>query len=226
MPLGKRTKSYDQKRNVRQRTIGPQRPMSRSMLTPTLLKRKLRYFGQATLNPGAAGLAANHVVAANDLYDPDVTGTGHQPTGFDEYMTFYTHFKVVKSKITFWAANTNDSTTTNQCIITCSLKSVVTSNTDIAREIENGAVSFGVLQTGTGANVKKLTKSFDLGRWLPNQKYDQRVMGTDSGSPSEQAYFHLSAASLNSGGDAASFNICYVVDYDVEFTEKKNVSVS
>lgn len=46
------------------------------------------------------GLIVPNVYAANGLYDPDITGTGHQPYGFDQWQTFYNFFMVIGSKIT------------------------------------------------------------------------------------------------------------------------------
>lgn len=46
-------------------------------------KRKLikfKYFDTVTLDPSAVpNTPAKHVFRGNDLYDPDYTGTGHQP---------------------------------------------------------------------------------------------------------------------------------------------------
>lgn len=44
------------------------------------------------------GISAQ-VFRANSLYDPDYTGTGHQPNGFDALMAAYDHFTVLATKI-------------------------------------------------------------------------------------------------------------------------------
>lgn len=38
----------------------------------------------------------------NSLYDPDVTFTGHQPYGFDQWATFYQKYRVWKVDIECW----------------------------------------------------------------------------------------------------------------------------
>ena len=63
------------------------------------VKTKLRYVEYFTLNPAAAGLPATHVFSANGLYDPNITGVGHQPRGFDQLMALYDHYYVSRSKI-------------------------------------------------------------------------------------------------------------------------------
>jgi len=39
------------------------------------------------------------VFRANSLYDPNYTGGGHQPNGFDQLIAAYNHFTVISSKI-------------------------------------------------------------------------------------------------------------------------------
>lgn len=41
-----------------------------------------------------------HIYAANGLYDPNISGVGHQPRGFDQFMLMYDHYVVIASHIT------------------------------------------------------------------------------------------------------------------------------
>lgn len=43
------------------------------------------------------GSAVNYQFRGNSLYDPDLTSTGHQPTGYDEWSAFYNKFTVLGS---------------------------------------------------------------------------------------------------------------------------------
>lgn len=78
------------------RGIDYSRPM------PPRLNTKLRYVEiSKTITTGAA--AAGYTWALNDLYDPDVSGGGHQPMGYDQMSNFYNNWRVTgcKYKITF-----------------------------------------------------------------------------------------------------------------------------
>lgn len=62
---------------------------------------RLKYVEFITLNPTAAGSAVpiiNHF-RANSLFDPNYSGVGHQPRGFDEHAALYDHYTVIGSKI-------------------------------------------------------------------------------------------------------------------------------
>lgn len=59
---------------------------------------KLTYTSdQITLNCSTGGVVgASRDFALNGLFDPDVTGVGHQPMGFDQWTAFYNLYKVYK----------------------------------------------------------------------------------------------------------------------------------
>jgi hypothetical protein len=44
----------------------------------------------------AAGSVNTYQFRLNSLYDPDFTGTGHQPMGYDQWELFYNHYVVTK----------------------------------------------------------------------------------------------------------------------------------
>lgn len=66
---------------------------------PDRFEATLRYAQRVTLTMTSGALQDN-VFAGNGLYDPDITGSGHQPTGFDQLMALYTRYCVIKSKCT------------------------------------------------------------------------------------------------------------------------------
>lgn len=74
------------------------------------LTRTLRYNTNVTLNP-TAGVPAYHNFAMNGLYDPDITGTGHQPLGWDQLIgVFYDHAVVIGSRIKVEFISTSNTT--------------------------------------------------------------------------------------------------------------------
>lgn len=67
------------------------------------------------VNPG--GQFASYVFRGNSLFDPDFTGTGHQPYGFDQWNNFYERYTVVGCSIRVQAF-TNTSVPANAGSIT------------------------------------------------------------------------------------------------------------
>lgn len=58
-----------------------------------------RYVDRISIPSAAANVQTTWVFACNNLYDPDVTGTGHQPMFRDECATNYGSYTVVSSSI-------------------------------------------------------------------------------------------------------------------------------
>lgn len=72
---------------------------------------KLRYCDEITLNAGIAGVAVGNQYKANSLFDPNITGVGHQPMGFDQLSLVYKKFTVLASTIKCtWTNGDNAST--------------------------------------------------------------------------------------------------------------------
>lgn len=59
---------------------------------------KLRYVAPIALNAGV-GSIGSAAFRLNSLFDPDYTGIGHQPNGFDQWSTFYNHYTVVSAQV-------------------------------------------------------------------------------------------------------------------------------
>lgn len=71
---------------------------------PDKLVTKLRYVSHNTIS-GALGAVGAHVFRMNSLFDPDLTGTGHQPMFFDQFCGAvgsapYSHYRVLTSTVT------------------------------------------------------------------------------------------------------------------------------
>jgi hypothetical protein len=75
---------------------------------PNSIITKLRYVDSVNLT-GTTGARGLNVFAANGIFDPDVTGTGHQPLYRDSYAGIYDQYCVLGSKIKVsFSVNTAD----------------------------------------------------------------------------------------------------------------------
>jgi hypothetical protein len=69
---------------------------------PSTQKVMLKYSDFLSFTPN--GAPTNYIYSCNNLYDPNVTGVGHQPRGFDQLMALYDHFVVISAvaEVTFY----------------------------------------------------------------------------------------------------------------------------
>lgn len=82
------------------RTAGVKSRRAERMVGPGVVPNRartiLRYGDLIDLTPGA--INDYHVIRCS-AYDPDLTGVGEQPLGFDQWMSFYTNFIVLRARL-------------------------------------------------------------------------------------------------------------------------------
>lgn len=179
-----------------------------------------------SLNPGVGGTPAHYVFSANGVYDPNVTGTGHQVLGFDQIMPMYDHYTVIGSRIKIIGANT---TATNNQYLILSLSDSAVSVSDIRQLIENGNCRYNILSVDQGDHgVETLTLNFNPKRFFSHKSVmDNRALqGSIAGNPSEQAYYHITVAPMDGSSDSGVVRVHVEIEYIVVFTEPKKLVLS
>lgn len=193
---------------------------------PAMVRSTLTYRVQSiNLDPGIGGLAAAHVFAANGLFDPDITGIGHQPVGFDQMMAMYDHYVVTKAKIVAEFVNIDAS---NRQTAAIAIVDDSTTYTDIRRYIENGSCAFTMLDVAETANAQKtLTMEVNPLTWQgrKGKLSDPELKGNAASNPSELCSFQLVAEPLTST-DSAAVLASVTIYYDTTFFERKKTDLS
>jgi len=192
-------------------------------LFPARYRGLLRYQDNFNL-VSTSGVVSSYVFSCNGLYDPNITGTGHQPAGFDQMMLSYEHYCVSKARImvTFQAATANVYPT-----VAVSQRAASTPNTVIQQNIEDGLIITERLHPVNVANsVVTISMSTNIAQFggvtklLDNSDY----RGNISSNPTEQSYFHVQTWSLDAN---TSTTVCEVViEYESWFTEPRTLSQS
>lgn len=178
-----------------------------------------------SINPSVGGLADTYIFSANNLYDPNYTGTGHQPLGFDQIMLMYDHYTVIGSKITVTFVN-NDSTYNQFAGVR--LVDNVTPNTDPNDLIENGAGKYVLLGlSDKESNTATISHTCAVSKFLgrPHILSVDSLRGTSSSGPTEQAYYHIWGAP-NTTSDSSTISLNVKIDYIAVFTEPKTLAGS
>lgn len=190
---------------------------------PKKLRTSVRYCENTTaLNPGVGGVVASHLFAANGLYDPNITGTGHQPLGFDQLMAMYTTYTVISSKI--WVVFDN-AEATYPMLVGINVNNGGTPMQAI-RAIEQGEGVWAALTPrGDSKTQVELTKSFSLRAQNGGRVGIPEYAGSSATNPTGITYFNV-WADPNSGVDTSAANFTAVIDYFVEFNDAKELAQS
>ena len=157
------------------------------------------------------------------LYDPQLTGTGHQPRGFDQYATTYNHYLVERLRFSVDFTSQQGATV----IVGCALRRTFTASTTLTDYIEQGDVWYKPLANDSGgpsvATIKGTTDPF---RFLGIHRSDtDRMEALTSTNPDEEMYLHVFVAS-NGVTEPASVYANATLDYTALFREKKVLAQS
>lgn len=181
----------------------------------------------------ATGVKQDYFISCNGAFDPNVTGVGHQPIGFDQMMLFYEHYCVISSRIeSRWKSEGK-----SDAEVGVYLSPDAVASTDVDKAIENGQIKFtnclGDLGTAnyrvpSAASVAlacDLTKEFGRSRSAKNLIDDDTMCGTVTANPAEQTYFGLTAWG-SPQGTSMNLYVSFVVSYDIIFFEPRKLASS
>lgn len=231
----KSTRKYSSKPRARARprarTYRRKYASPRVGVVPTTSVVRMRYVDQITINPAIDSIAT-YSFRSNSIYDPNYTGTGHQPLGHDQAELLYENYTVVGSKITakYMIESTADGSVPTIVGIYTDFDS--TPPGDLQNLLEQGR-SRNKMITGhgtSGNNSAIITHKFSSKRhfgYKDLKDVQNEVGATFGGNPARQSYFVLFAAPMeNNLNDVPPVTVLVTIDYIVRLTEPKDLSSS
>jgi hypothetical protein len=200
--------------------------IERSMpLFPARKRATLTYHTNIDLFCGASGTVGNYIFVANGLYDPDYSGTGHQPMGFDQMMVFYYHYTVLRAKIT---VNARSNSGTYGGFAAISRNGSTTGVTVPDDLVEAGNIEYRyTASTGQIPNHISMKMDMDVGKFagIDDLMDDDTYRGSSTANPADGEYFHLSFWSPFTT-TAFTCNFDVLIEFEAIFTEPKKPSAS
>ncbi len=202
-------------------------PLSRSTPVglPTQLRTTLRYQTvDQGINPGV-GTVGLYQFRANDCYDPNWTGAGHQPVGFDQFMSFYSRGHVIGSKIVVQINNNSAA----DAIVGIAIRDQTTGIASKAELMENGACTQKLLSQTTGSRSSAtLQMGLDVGKWMghPNVLNEDSLYFTAASAPGDVVYYSVYAFANDASTDLSVLGFTATIEYDVVFSERIVNSIS
>lgn len=182
--------------------------------------RNLRYSDSFQLTT-TAGAVSSYVFAVNGMYDPNITGTGHQPMGFDQMLQFYNHYAVRKARVILVAANASST----PCQLVLRQDGAATPLTVIDRIIEMGGNAYTHLDTtGTTNAQKELKLSLDIAKLQGVTQSaltsDATLRGDATANPTELTYAHIQL--FSAAGFTAIVNFDIIIEFTADFFEPRD----
>lgn len=187
----------------------------------------LVYCQQGVLSPASSGLGAVQVFRANSLYDPDLSGVGHQPRYRDIMASVYERYAVESSSIEvcFWAPG---SSSAGQCNVYVTLRPSDTDDPSTASSWEtieeNGAIRTKPLGARDGGH--DVTKCYQ--RYSARAMFGSSAMGEDDlsalfgANPSKSPIFAIGVCPINPSDLIGGIRYTVKIKYHVTAYRKKH----
>lgn len=184
------------------------------------VRTTLKYIEVVSLNPGVAGVPATYVFSANGAYDPNWTGVGHQPRGFDQLAALYDHYYVMNStiKVTY---TSRYSSSTESFVCGVQLQDDSGSEADMIRSMEGRNTKYCAIQSSGDSKIVSL--KFNAQSFFSIN--DRLTYGDKTSNPSDQA-FYIVFVQPPFAADQNAVECIVEIQYDIKFTEPNNVASS
>jgi hypothetical protein len=231
-PLIVATERFRQAATAAQGLSPWQRTVFKTPLFPSVIRQNdmLYYEPNLSLTMPLAGTVGAYVFAANGIFDPNITGTGHQPMGFDQMMSLYNQCTVVRS-----SCSVSFEPSWNSRVGICLSPAAALGTTDSRVIVENGYLK-SISITGSGTQIvhefPKLTLDFDTKKYF-GVKTDQELLDnpylytTAAANPTELAYFQIVGwQNMDLPGSDKTLYFDVELSYDAIFWEPKKEGIS
>jgi len=200
----------------------------------------LRYVDTKTLDPVVGGTAVATVFRANNIFDPDFSGAGHQPMYRDNYAALYDRYRVNHATITMVALGTHVTNTTtaettlgttvgaNQFFISnnraCRMfivrdETASDFSTDLNTLVEEGNQNFVWRYCPQNSSPKMPILRFSC--WPHRQfsvdRKDESLTADQGGGPANECFFICGVTDLGDATNIDSMTFQFIITYNVTF---------
>lgn len=191
---------------------------------PQYKKTVLKYVETIDLSATTGGLTGtSNQFGLNCLFDPNLTGVGHQPMGFDQWAALYKMYHVhqvdIKIRPTeyatgfmYFVAQINNSQDT-------------TAVTGIDFATANERSNCACVNVNADINENVIYKSFRIADIEGNSIIDDNYAATTSGNPGNKPTLNIAAGRFD-GGDTGTIKCTVELVFHVKFFQKLTLAPS
>jgi hypothetical protein len=189
---------------------------------------KLRYREQVNFTQTLGSLAEN-IYRGNSLFDPDLTGTGGQPLGFDQWAAFYGSYTVLGSAVEIESMMNGSPPLNARHGVFPSVSSASLGTTDHERAEEQPYAitrSLHMGNTGVGQGMLKayMSTAKIWGVVRPAVQIEDGFSATVGSNPTDAWYWHV--FNYCPGGSTQSLCMNIILTYFVVFEGRTMLQLS
>lgn len=218
----KRTFKKRKRRTIRRRRrrVGFRSNAYRLQAQPTKGLVQFRYVTYNIPVTSSVGAPSHYVFRANSPYDPDLSGVGHQPRGWDQWSIFFNYYCVVGSKIRVYA--TTDSIVQGACgIMLTDTGSAVGTMDDY---IEQKRGRFAIISNDQRAIKMKYAYSARKFFSVKDPSSDDTLCAAMGANPFQGAFYNVWFQTNDASTE--QIRLIVIIDYIVRFKEPAQIPIS
>lgn len=187
---------------------------------PRSIRVKLKY---SEVVPLATLAFDEHVFAGNSVYDCNVTGTGHQAMGHDQFSSLYNRFRVHASKIEAQFVAQSSNTNTAAIVgVAPMVTNTGPTTLDQARERDHAKCRFVAASGGSPAGrkvVSYMSTAHALGISKQSARGNNSLQALISADPADLWYWTVFGGTIDQT-TAINQQVLVTITYYVEYFDK------
>lgn len=184
---------------------------------------KLDYVDRKSLTP--ASPVESYAFAGNSLYDPDVSGAGHQPLYFDQYALIYQKYRVLGCKISLDIINVSGNSALYYVVEPNTTQSTLTSLSEILEQSRATAPKFVPIAQRIASKHQRYISTRKVCGLTKSQLFDDTFGALTTANPNNLWYWNLFFQSADNASNVAC-DFIVKLTYYVQFFDKINTAQS
>ena len=193
---------------------------------PTRCRAVLKYTSYCNLAAGISS-AGQYFLRCNSIYDPDASGVGGQPRGFDQYALLYNQYTVNKAKLTAVVCIPATGSS-GQILFGATIKPDL-SGTAVVDQLADQPYTVSKISNQQDSTAGRTIRMYwDRKKRFPKNDTSLSLSAATNANPAEQEFWQVWMQSAYSPLTDAptALTIQYQIEYDVEFYELKALAPS
>lgn len=218
----KRQTRWDRKTRLVKYRRAPRDPFPQSVVVT------LPYCATFQLD-SSTGFAATKDICANGIYDPDVSGVGHQPYGRDIYEQIYENYKVLSSVITCEFISGGNGSTGGFRRDHIGGITLTNNNAplDSFDELREQTGSKYTICTASGSGYGKVTNYFNCNKMFPQSAASKDdLQAYMNANPTERALFKIWTTCVDNTENPYAVQVLLTIKYKVKMWQLKDLGPS
>lgn len=207
---------HNKKSQRKQRKRAPKTVHPFTMKVAPVSKAVYKFVYTEAASLGAAATAgAHYTFSLNNLYDPNISGTGYQPIGFDQMCQFWLNYRVLSVRIRLDFSPNPGATETNR--VGYYPSGLSTMPADYNAWLVQPFAKTAVLSSSGGPGVKTMTDTIRpwqvLGITRNNYMSENDYLSSSTGGPLRPIYLHTFAQAIGKVDTACGVRV--FLEYEV-----------